>query len=199
MSRIKGLVLVAAVTLTACGAAKAQTPAKPETPAKAGVAAYVGNEEITLADLDAKILKTNMTLAQSLYDARKAMIDQLVVERVLGPDAAKRGVTADQILSEKIAEKVAPVTDAEVQSYYEGNKGRMGGKTLEQTSAQIKSFLGNQRQADARNTVIRQIKEQAGVRVTLDAPRVEVPLAANDPVKGPANAKVTIVEFSEFQ
>jgi acetyl-CoA synthetase len=40
---------------------------------------------------------------------------------------------------------------------------------------------------------------KAKVQITLDAPRVEVKVAANDPAKGPADAKVTVVEFSEFQ
>jgi protein-disulfide isomerase len=35
--------------------------------------------------------------------------------------------------------------------------------------------------------------------VLLDPPRQEVAVAANDPVKGPANAPITIIEFSDYQ
>lgn len=163
------------------------------------VAAKFGSETISLKEIDEKILKTNMKLAQDLYNARKAAIDQIVMERVLGPDAKAKNVTVDQLIKEKVTEKVQPVTDADVSAYFESNKGRMGGKTLEQVSGQIKQQLTGQRENSAREALIKELKEKAQVKVTLDAPRANVTVAANDPVKGPATAKVTIVEFSEFQ
>ena len=197
--RIQGLVGTS-VSVMICAAGRAEPPAKADAPdAKPGVAAYVGGEAITIQDLDAKVLKTNMKLAQSLYDARRAAIDQIVMERTLGPEAAARGITVDQLIKERIAEKAKPVTDADVEAYYKGNSARMGGKTLEQASAQIKNFLATQQESEARNTLLSQIKEKAQVRVTLDVPRVEVAIAPNDPIQGPADAKVTIVEFSDFQ
>lgn len=166
---------------------------------QADVAAKFGSETISLKEIDEKILKTNMKLAQDLYNARKAAIDQIVMERTLGPDAKAKNVTVDQLIKEKVAEKVQPVTDAEVSAYFENNKGRMGGKTLDQVSGQIKQQLTGQREGAAREALIKELKEKAQVKVTLDAPRANVSVAANDPVKGPATAKVTIVEFSEFQ
>ncbi len=168
-------------------------------PPKPGVAAVVGGETITTAELDARALKTNMKLAQSLYDARKQALDQLIMEKLLGPEAKAKSVAVDKLLQDKIAEKVKPVTDGDIESYYKGNSARMGGKTLEQVSAQIKSFLVTQGETLARDGILAQLKEKADVKVTLDPPRMEVAVAANDPVKGPKDAKVTIVEFSEFQ
>lgn len=166
---------------------------------QADVAAKFGNETISLKEIDEKLLKTNMKLAQDLYNARRAALDQLVMERLLAADAKAKNVTVDQLIKEKVAEKVQPVTDAEVSTYYEANKGRMGGKTLEQVGPQIKQQLASQRQNVARDALIKELKQTAQVKVTLDPPRALVTLAANDPVKGPATAKVTIVEFSEFQ
>ena len=48
--------------------------------ADAGVAAYVGGEPIMMADVDAKALKTNMKLAQSIYDARRAALDEIIMD-----------------------------------------------------------------------------------------------------------------------
>jgi len=64
---------------------------------------------------------------------------------------------------------------------------------------QIQSFLTSQQQKEARDSLLAQLKEKAEVKITLDAPRVEVPIAANDPAKGPKDAKVTVVVFSDFQ
>ncbi|MDO8632265.1 MAG: hypothetical protein Q7R41_17420 [Phycisphaerales bacterium] len=181
-------------------AAWAEPPAKSEEPkAKAGVAAYIGGEAITLQDLDAIALKTNMKLAQSLYDARRAAIDQVIMERLLASEAAAQKITVEQLISKRIAEKIQPVTGADVETYYKANSARMGGKTIEQVSEQIQSFLTTQKEKVARDNLLGELKQKVEVKITLDAPRVEVPIAANDPAKGPKDAKVKVVVFSDFQ
>jgi len=202
MSRIRlRVVACTSLSLLACAAGWAQQPpAKPDAPsAKAGVAATVGGEAITIQELDAVALKTNMKLAQSMYDARRAALDQVLMERLLGPEAATKKITVDQLIKEKIAEKAKPTTDAEVETFYNSNKARMGTQTLEQASAQIKTQLSSQKEGEARNSLLAQLKEKADVKINIEPPRADVITAANDPVKGPKNAKVTIHEFSDFQ
>lgn len=201
MSRIK-LRVVAYAALGAFGgsAAWAQTPAKPEAPkAEPGVAATIGGKPVTIQELDAKALKTDMKLAQSLYDARRAALDQVLMERLLGEDAAAQKITVDELILKRVAEKATPVTDADVEAFFKANSARMGGKTLEQVSPQIRNQLTTQKQNEARSSILTQLKEKADVKISLDPPRADVIIAANDPVKGPKDAKVTIVEFSEFQ
>jgi protein-disulfide isomerase len=57
--------------------------------------------------------------------------------------------------------------------------------------------LTQDKRREAVESIVEELKQKAGVRVLLRAPRVEV--AADGPSKGPATAKVTIVEFSDFQ
>jgi hypothetical protein len=185
----------AGVSVLTCAVGWAQAPAKPD----AGIAATIGGKPVTTAELDEKILKANMKLAQQLYDARKAAIDEIIIDRALGEEAKTKGVTVEALMKERAAGKITPVTDPEIQAYYDGNKARMQGKTLEQVSGQIKSTLNAQRENEARNNLLSELKAKAEVKVLLDVPRVEVAVAPNDPAKGPPTAKVTIVEFSEFQ
>jgi hypothetical protein len=179
--------------------ALAQEPAKPAAAKDQGVAAYIDDKPVTTAELDEKILKTNMKLAQQLYDARKAAVDQVILERVYAKEAADKKVTVDEIVKAKVAEKAAPISDADVQAYYNANQARMGGKPLEQMTGQIKQFLAGQKETEARNALLTEARSAAKVRIVLDAPRAQVAVAPNDPAKGPASAKVTVVEFSEFQ
>lgn len=165
-----------------------------------GVAATINDQPVTTAELDDKVLKTNMKLAQQLYDARKAAIDQIVLDRALAKEATEKKMTVDQLVSAKVAEKVKPVTDEDVKAYYDANQAKMQGKTFEQSSGQIKGFLASQRETEARNNLLAEVRKSANVKMLLDVPRVEVAVAPNDPVKGGGkDAKVTIVEFSEFQ
>jgi len=199
MSRI-GIWVFACGGLSLLSGAAAQTPAKPDAPtAEPGVAAYIGGKPVTIQELDAKALKSDMKLAQSLYDARRAALDQVLMERILGPDAAAKNISVDELIRQRVAENAKPVTDADVEAYFKANSARMGGKTLEQISAQIRPFLVSQQEAGARGNLLTELKAKAEVKITLDPPRADVVIAANDPVKGPKDAKVTIVEFSEFQ
>jgi hypothetical protein len=178
--------------------ASAQDAAKPAAK-DAGVAATINGQPVTIAELDEKVLKSNMKLAQQLYDARKATLDQFVLDRALAKEAAEKKITVDQLVTAKVAEKVKPVTDEDIKAYFDANQARMQGKTLEQTSGQIKSFIGGQRETDARNNLLAEVRKSADVKILLDVPRIEVAVAPNDPVKGGKGAKVTVIEFSDFQ
>lgn len=180
----------------ACTTVLAQAEA---SKADADVAAYIGSDPISLKDLDAKVLKTNTKLAQSLYDARVATLNDLLIERILAPEAKEKSLSVELLLRQKLAEKSKPVTDAEVEAFFNSKKAQMGGKTLEQMSGQIKTYLASQAEATAKSTLVTELKQKAGVKVVLGPPRVEVVVSATDPSKGPAGAKVTIVEYSDFQ
>lgn len=191
--------LIGMASCLTCAAALAQEPPKPTESKDAGVAAYIDDKPVTFQELDEKILKTNMKLAQSLYDARRAAVDQVLLDRAFSKEAAEKKTTVEEVVKAKVAEKAKPVSDADIQGYFNANQARMQGKTLEQMSVQIKGFLAGQRESEARTELLTQIRQSSKVRVLLEAPRVEVAVAPNDATKGPATAKVTIVEFSEFQ
>ena len=54
---------------------------------------------MTIADLDAKALGTNMKLAQSLYEARQEALNQMIMERLLMEEAAAQGITLEALIS----------------------------------------------------------------------------------------------------
>ncbi|MBI1827049.1 MAG: DsbA family protein [Planctomycetes bacterium] len=164
-----------------------------------GVAATIGDKPVTLEELDVKILKGNMKLAQQLYDARKAALDELILEKALGDESKAAGTTTDQLMKKKIQEKVTPPTDAEVEAYFNANQGRMQGKPLTEMAPQIKSMLSSQKEADVKGKLLTELKSKANVKVMLEVPRIEVAVGPTDPSKGPKDARVTVIEFSDFQ
>jgi len=188
------------ISAIACAAVWAQVPAKPDAAsAKEGIAATIGGKPVTLQELDTIALKSNMKLAQSMYDARRAALDQVLMERLLGEEAAAQKITVEELIRKRIAETVKPVTDEQVEAYYNAQKARMGGRTLEQVSGPIRNQLTSQQESEAQNNLLAQLKSKAQVKIMIDPPRAEMVFAANDPVNGPAGAKVTIAEYSDFQ
>jgi len=175
-------------------AANADTPA-----GDANVAALIDGKPVTLADLDAIAIGKNMKLAQELYDARAAALDEVILNRALADEAKAQGISVDQLIQKRIAEKTKPVTDEEVAEFFNQNQARMGNRTLDQVAPQIKSHLESQRSTGARGEVMDEVRAKHTIKIVLDAPRTDMPVSDGEPTKGPKDAKITIVEFSEFQ
>ena len=134
MSRNRGeLYWCAALSalLIAVAGAKAQGPSKSQKPK---VAARVGDAVITVQEVDAEVLSGNMKLAQKMYDARLKALEQLIMERALSSEAASKNISVEKLISQKLAANSRPITDDQVQNYFNKNKGRMRGKTLEQAT-----------------------------------------------------------------
>jgi protein-disulfide isomerase len=107
-------------------------------------------------------------------------------------------VTVEALLAAEVTAKVAPVTDADVDQFHEANRARL--PQAPDIKEQIRRYLANQREGERRDTYVRGLREGAKVAVTLTPPpvtRVTVNIEGA-PSRGPENAPVTIVEFSDF-
>jgi protein-disulfide isomerase len=190
------LVLVAALgVLPACAQPKAA--ASGSMSGSNQVLAVVNGKPITEADIREKNADQFKALdreyQQNVNQLLENSLDQAVQDRLLDAEAASRKVTKDQLLAEI---KPAAVTDADVDAFYEQNKAQIP-RPKEQVAAQIKTYLEQQGQQKARTEYFKTLEAKYKVDYKLEPIRVEV--AATGPAKGPANAPVTIVEFSDFQ
>ena len=168
------------------------------------VVATVGTTTITLAQVDEVALQQpaatfgNTKLSQAIYQARRAALDELVGDVLIGQEATARGVDRDTVVREEVSSKIAPPTDADVDAWYQGNKDRVRGATLDQVRPAIRAYLAQERTQTARQVLVDRLKTKTPVKVLLDPPRRTL-AAAESPAKGTANAPVEIVEFSDFQ
>lgn len=190
------LLLVAALgVLPACAQQKAA--AAGSASGSNQVLAVVNGKPVTEADVrqaNADQFKAlDREYQQNVHQLLENSLDQAVQDRLLEAEAASRKVTKDQLLAEI---KPAAVTDADVDAFYEQNKAQIP-RPKEQVAAQIKTYLEQQGQQKARTEYFKTLQAKYKVDYKLEPIRVEV--AATGPAKGPANAPVTIVEFSDFQ
>jgi protein-disulfide isomerase len=149
------------------------------------VAARVGDEVITVAELDESI-------KVQLYDLRSKALKSQLSQRALEAEAKKRNLTVEAMLNEEF-QKLPPVDDAAVKDFYEKNKDRARGAPLEAVAPQIKSLL----EGEAKRQAVDAIIAKTETTIVLERPRVQV--GTTGPARGPADARVTIVEFSDFQ
>ena len=163
------------------------------------VVATIGSKKITLSELDAKGQASNFQAYQEMYDARRGALMGMIDEVLIAEEAKSRGVTAEALVQQEVQAKITQPTPAEISAFYEEKKAQMGGQTLEQIGPRIGQFLAQQRSTEAREKFLDGLRKKAGVVISLEPPRIDVEVAQSDPAQGPASAKVTIVEFSDFQ
>jgi protein-disulfide isomerase len=197
---------MSAAALSACAeepTASAQTPTTTTNPDQ--VVAEVAGKPITLKDVDAKWEEFDSAerarIIQAMYQNRRNMLEQLVGEQLINNAAKAAGQTPQAFLAADSAKRLPPVSEADVAQFYEQNKERAQGRTLEQLRGEIKPFLEARREQQARAMLVDELKaKNAGaVKVMLEPPRYTVPMSDKDPVRGNVAAPVTIIEFSDFQ
>jgi protein-disulfide isomerase len=196
--------LIAAVTvgLGLVAAAVTQMPGKQTTPPPCDSAhdpvATIGGAPITAAELDERIGDRLLAARTSEYEMRRGILSDLVSERLEEREAARRGISRDDLLAAEVAAKVAPVTEEEKRAHYEAVKGRVGNRPPEQVLADIENGLRQQRLDLRREAFAAELQASAHVELLLEPPRAREQLG-DDPFWGPASAAVTIMEFSDFQ
>ena len=163
------------------------------------IAGQVGDKKFTLEEVDAKAKASNAAVYQQLYDARRQTLNAMIENHLLENEAAARKISVEELVKQEIDAKIKPVTPEDAEKWYNENKSRVGNRTLESIQAQIVQFLTAQRNNETRSSYFDALKKKSAVKIALEPPRVDIVLAANDPYKGPKDAPVTIVEYSDFQ
>lgn len=176
----------------------AVAPSILQAEATSDVLATVGEKSISEADIANQIKGQMLRLDNQIYTLKKQAIDTIINNHLMAEEAKKRGVTRQQLTKQEVTDKVAAVTDAEVTAYYNKNKARLRGKKLEEVQDQIKQSLQNQKQQQRQQAFTAKLRKTATIDMKISPPVVDVPIAGA-PAKGPENAPITLVEFSDFQ
>ena len=163
----------------------------------ASIVAVVNGKEITEQELLERVRGEALKLEAQMYQVRRNGTEELISEYLLEQAAQPRGLSGEQLLQQEVDAKVGEVTDKEVEDFYAANQARIR-KPLDEVRPQIHHYLQQNKLTEARRIYFKGLRDKAQVKVYLTPPVVEV--SADDaPFKGPAEAPITIVEFSDFQ
>jgi protein-disulfide isomerase len=163
----------------------------------APVVAVVDGKEITEAALLDRVRGEMLKLEAQMYEVRRNGVEELISEYLLEQAAKARGLTGDQLLQQEVDAKVGEVTAKDVEDFYAANQARIR-KPLNEVRPQLLNYLQQNRLTEARRTYLKGLRDKAQVKIYLTPPIIEVS-AEGAPFKGPQNAPITIVEFSDFQ
>jgi len=183
------------------GPAEEASPERESASTDGEVAVVVEGDPITVAELDAflqqRFLEDLMRQPEEeIFEARERGIQELVQQRVVEREARARDLTADELFEQITGSAQAP-TEEEIASWYQENQSRLRGATLEQVSSQIGQFLLEQRRREAWQAFIGPRLDALSYEMVLAPPRKD--LEATRLVRGPVDAPVTLMAFSDYQ
>ncbi len=152
------------------------------------------------ADLDSlelQMLRSKATLARNEHEILEQAVEHLIEQRLIEAEAAKRGISKDELLAKEIQQNTRDVTPEEIDAFYNANKQRIK-KPKEEVAAQIGNFLKEQRAGNAREAFLKKLEKQHQVTRSLEPLRSDVD-ATGRPSVGPAKAPIVLVLFLDYQ
>ncbi len=193
------IALLAAMALSAAGCGQPKTKV-------AQPVAKIDGQVITSTDLDKEVGSELQQLddqyQKQVYQTKRQALEGMIQKRVFEAKAKQAGLASpEELIQKEIASKIPDPSDAEVQALYD--RAKAGGQQLpplEQVKPDIIRFVKQQKMQGELMAYYNGLKKEQKVEVMLPAylpPKKDV--EAKGPTKGPKDAPVTIVEFSDYQ
>jgi protein-disulfide isomerase len=127
----------------------------------------------------------------------------LVDEALLEAEARDRGLdSVDELLVMEVEERVPPLDESAIQRMYPDIERENPGLTLEEARPRIERGLRRRSHADRYRVFIEELRSKSAVEQRLpypELPRVPVVVTEHDPILGPVDAPVTVVQFAEYE
>jgi predicted DsbA family dithiol-disulfide isomerase len=150
-----------------------------------------------LQKLESRQPRDERTLARDRLELMHKALDTVAFEKLLALEAAALQTSPEQVIEAEITSNVAVPSDAEVVAAYERSKAA-NAAPRDEALAQLRQQMTERSRAAYRDALLRRLKRQYGFKSLLEPLRTEV-ATAGYPSRGRATARVTIVEFSDFE
>jgi protein-disulfide isomerase len=170
--------------------------------------AVIGSERFTFSQLPASVDKQladaeanyQQQLRQLAIDHRRAQqalleaqVDNFLDRKLMQAEAKAQHKTVEQLIA---TVKNPEVTDADVRAFYQQHQQQIK-QPFAQAMIPITQYLMQQAAEQGKRTYLAALRTRYAAHVTLEPLREEV--AADGPSRGPPDARVTIIEFADFQ
>lgn len=202
---LRRLAPLPALALLVVGCQRSQAAAPVGAPAAASdmpdVLATIGGDSVTMTDVRQRV-GNDLDEMQARYErARYRLVQttlgEIVQDRVLQNEARRQNKSVDELVADETGGSAQP-SDSEIAAWYKANPNRTGGRALQDIRPQIANFLRTEQRKAALERLNARLAGADSVKVLLPPYRVALD-NTGAPARGPADASVTLVEFSDFQ
>ena len=180
-----------------------QAKAKPnfvyKDPPKPGVVARIGGEEITEEALIGDEKLEFLDLRKREYELKMNQLNKLLVERLIGAEAKAANMSLPDYIDKKVASGEVKISEADYKKFV-AEKKIPESQLNPQVKERIMQYLQQMKKQDMVSAHIAKLTKSTPVEVYFNKPKMQIQVEAGDSAyMGSKDAKVTIVEFSDFQ
>ncbi len=190
-----------AVVVTGCTGSQAKT--KPnivtkDNPPAPGVVAKINGENINEEQLIGDDKMDFFELKKKEYELKMERLNRLIVEKMIGGEAKKANMSLDDYINKKVVGDVK-ISDSDYKKFVK-EKNVPESQLTPQLKERIMGYLQQMKKQELLQAYIAKVTKNNPVEVYFQKPKMMVNVEpGNGPWFGGENAKVTIVEFSDFQ
>lgn len=136
-------------------------------------------------------------LEQQIHSLRSQALGAAIATKLLENEAKRREMAVQEFVGVEVEPKIGSPTNKEISDFYNEQKDKIG-KPLKEVRDEIARALRQQKATTHLNELVAALRTGAEIEIHLDPPRLPVDLEQARR-RGPEDAPVTIVEFSDFQ
>jgi len=163
------------------------------------IAVINGSRPIREREIDEVVGSQLFNLQERIYNLRKKALEELIVQILLKEEAEKRGVSEDELRKQLMPEKV-DVKRSEVEKAYADILGNLENMNKDEAKQRIRLDLESRMRLETYKAAIADLVGKARIEMFLSEPAPPSSrINAEGPSRGPRDAPVTVVEFSDFQ
>ncbi|MBF0173577.1 MAG: DsbA family protein [Magnetococcales bacterium] len=150
-----------------------------------------------IGDWTLELSKVDAMLAGQIYDLRMEKVEAEVLDQLLALEAKANNIPKDQVEDKMAAKFLVPVTEEQVKQFMDANKEKIPNNDPA-IKEKVNTFLKDQALKHAKMKYHEDLVNRYKVEIMLEEPRYTVP-GPQDLSRGPAQAPITIIEFSDFE
>jgi protein-disulfide isomerase len=170
----------------------------------AAAVARVDGETITSAELDQNLKeelgKLDREYERNRFEARKKGLEAIVFRKLVEREAKRLNIDSETYIDREIDMRLKVATPEEARVFYDDNRQRLGGSDFEEVKERIVDYLTTQRRSEVVLAIYAELKKQSKVEFFLEGPKTErKPVDTTGPSLGDKDARVVMVEYSDFQ
>lgn len=167
---------------------------------KARVFAIVNGSNITSRNIEESLLPMIAKVQEQVYSLRRDDVETQINDILLTNEAKKQGVATQELLDAVTQAKVAPITDGAAQKFYDENKDKIN-RAFPEVKEEIVQYLAQREVDKLTASFAKRLRQGAAIQIFItpsEAPALKI-ATDNQPAKGNLSAKVTVIEFTDFQ
>lgn len=187
------------ISVTACSKATSRPEYKFRKAIADGVALKAGDISITKEELLDPIELDIYKKELEIFEIKFQRANTLLLEKLIKADPKSKGLTNDQYFDKYIESKIK-VSEAEIKDFMKKNNVPAD-KLNQQIKTKIEQYIITEKKKEALEAYIASSTKSTGIEVFISKPTPPTydVVVGDAPYAGNKDAKVTVVEFSDFQ